>query len=360
MVAPEQIPVPGSGSVEICILAIARRLAQKHEVTIVSRQSPHLSGTSRIGNVTIIRVPTGTEEKYTASVLEYIRDKTFDVIQVDNRPHCMAQVKSAAPHTPVVLFLHSLTFVPRRQKVADSLRHADLIIANSRSLKQNLSRMFPICRHVIRTVHLGVDLARFSTPTTQQKWRSKRTYKVRRSFTVLFAGRVIPRKGVNVLLDAMSIVRKVVPFARLLIAGRGSRSYVGSLKAHARRLRVPARFMGKIRHDNIHRIYRAADCFVCPSQRHEAFGLVNVEAMATGVPVIASNIGGIKEIVKHRQNGYLINDYRNPLKFALPIIELARNRRAAKKMGGAARRTALSRFSWRRTAAKLEKLYARF
>jgi spore coat protein SA len=357
MIAPEQNPIPGGGSVEICMLAIAKQLAKRHQVIIVSRQTARLKKTSQIGNVMIVRVPAGSSAKYIGSVLKFINGKQYDLIQVDNRPHYMAKVKSLFPHTPVCLFLHSLTFVPATKVVAASLQKADLIIANSSSLNTNLSRMFPLQQSVIRTVHLGVDVSRFKPPTRVQKMQNRVKLRLGNAFTILFAGRVIPRKGIGVLIKAANRVRKVVPDIKLLIAGRGKKLYIGKLKSAARKLGVPMQFLGRIGHSKIHHIYRAADCFVCPSQKHEAFGLVNVEAMASGLPVVASNIGGIKEIVRHKENGYLIDQFRSPEQFAKHIVRIANNRTAARQLGRQARKTVTQKFSWSNTASKLATIY---
>ncbi|CAG7651529.1 Spore coat protein SA [Paenibacillus solanacearum] len=348
MVAPEQLPVPGSGSVEICMLAIARKLAKQHHVTIVSRQKAGLPTTSRVGrNLTIVRVPSGSAGRYISSVLRYMKGRTFDLIQVDNRPLYMAQIKRAFPRTPVSLFLHSLTFVPRTRSVAASLHKANLIIANSNSLQRKLSKLFSAQRRKIRTVHLGVDTERFKPSGGKS---SKR-------FVVLFVGRVIPRKGVPVLIKAVHKARKQGSGATLVVAGKGKRAYLGKLRSLVRKQKVPAQFLGNIPHGSIHRVYRLADCFVCPSQKHEAFGLVNVEAMASGLPVIASKIGGIKEIVKHGHNGYLVSKYTKSKAFAKYIVKIAKNRSLRVRLGRNGRLTVKRKFSWGSTASKLAGIY---
>ncbi|WP_079911782.1 glycosyltransferase family 4 protein [Paenibacillus sp. 32352] len=352
MVAPEQIPVPGNGSVEICMLSIAKQLAKQHQVTIVSRQSSGLPKISHHGKLTIVRVPSGSGKRYISSVLQYIRGKHYDVIQVDNRPHYMAQVKRVFPHTPVALFLHSLTFVPRTSSVAASMSYANLIIANSDSLKTNLSRMFPSQAHKIRVVHLGVDVDRFR-PSSHSSRSSRQG-----TFHVLFAGRVIPRKGVPVLIKAISIARRQQSNIHLTVVGGGKPHYIGWLRSLARKYGVPTRFTGRVSHQKIHEWYRKADCFACPSQRHEAFGLVNVEAMASGLPVIASKIGGIGEIVNHRSNGYLVRKYTRPEDHAKYILRVAQNRELTDQLSRQARSDAVNRFSWKQTASRLIAIYS--
>jgi spore coat protein SA len=359
MIAPEQIPVPGGGSVEICMYSIAKELAKQHKVTIVSRQYAGCKNISKMGELTIVRVPSGNSRKYISSVLRYIKGRRYDFIQVDNRPYYMAKVKQAFPRIPMSLFLHSLTFVPRNRGISSSLDKADVIIANSSSLKENLSRMFPKQKQKIHIVHLGVDVSRFKPASKAEKnlSKSKSRYRLKNAFTILFSGRIIPRKGVSVLIKATKIVQKEIPRTKLVITGSGKASYVKNLKLQAKRLKVAAVFTGRISHQRIHHMYRMADCFVCPSQRHEAFGLVNVEAMAAGVPVVASNIGGIKEVIKHGQNGFLVRDYKNPSQFAQFITQIGKHKKLAEELATQGRKIAVKQFNWNLTAANLASVY---
>lgn len=359
IIAPEQFPVPGDGSVEICIWAIARVLAERHKVTVVSRSWPGLPENAEFEQVRIIRLPAGTRAAYLTSVLNYIQTESFDIIQVDNRPYLMSAVKQHFPQTPVFLFLHSLTFVPATGKIASSLTRADLIIANSHSLQRKLSRRFPRLNVAISIVPLGADLTRFTPVLTPEKQRLRRLYQLPQTFTVLFVGRVIPRKGVPILIRAMSRLNKHL-HAHLVIAGKGKPAYIRQLKLLAQRLGVSLSFLGNVVHEDIHALYQAVDCFVCPSQRHESFGLVNVEAMASGLPVIASGIGGIREIIISGHNGYLVDQYREALPFARFILRVARNPKLAVKIGAQGRQDVLQTFNWQHTAAQLERLYQVF
>jgi spore coat protein SA len=364
MIAPEQTPVPTrlGGSVEICIYGIARRLAEQHPVTIISRRYPGYENVTRSGNLTIIRVPSGSPNRYLSAVLKAVKKTHFDFIQVDNRPRYAAAIKKLCPETPVSLFLHSLTFVTPPQTTLLStqtyLSKLDVIIANSRSLKKELGRLYPQLSHKIKKVLLGADLSRFRPPTGEEAMSLKRKYRLHGSFNVLFVGRLIPRKGLPVLINAMRKVRRAIPKSRLVIAGgQQKKGYAVSLKRQAKKAGVAATFLGSIPHRRLHRIYWLGDCCVCPSQKHEAFGLVNVEAMASGVPVIASSIGGIKEIIRNGHNGVLVKQIHNSEQFAKQIIKLAQNKSLAEKLAKQARADALKQYSWSSTAHALENIY---
>ena len=352
MVAPGQLPVPGNGSVEICMLAIARQWASSgHTITLISRRARNRPRISRMGNLTMIRVSAGSPRTYMTSVLHYVRGRHYDLIQVDNRPHYMAKIKRAFPKIPVSLFLHSLTFVRPTEQISQCLAKADVIIANSESLKLRLSQRFPENSSKMVTVHLGVDTEQF---------QPNKPKALSAGFNILFAGRVIPRKGVPVLIRAVSLVRKAGKEVALTVVGRGRPGYMRELRKLARRQRVPVRFAGSVPHSAIHRKFQEADCLSCPSQEHEAFGLVNVEAMACGLPVIASNIGGISEIIRHGENGFLVDKYHQPEEHAYWIWQLVQHRDTAAQMSAKAREHAVKRFGWKQTAMKLMGIYQSF
>ncbi len=359
IIAPEQIPVPPilGGSVEITVLAIAKQLATRHDVTIVSRAHRRYPMRETLpSGVRIERVPAGSRTQYLAGVKRLLAGRHYDVIEIDNRPKFVRPIKRMFPGTTVTLFLHSLTFVSKpyasRTAARDGLRAADLVIANSHSLKRTLARRFPESAAKLRCVWLGVDTARFSPPPDNERQHDG-------AFRLLFAGRLIPRKGLPVLLKAIKIARAGSGRRlRLIVAGGAQRKgYAAKMRRLARRLGIRAQFLGTVPHRRIHRVFQDADAFVCPSQKHEAFGLVNVEAMASGLPVIASRIGGIGEIVKDGQNGFLIGDYRRPRSFADAIMKLAGDPNRLREMRRRARQDCLQRFTWAATANRLSRLY---
>jgi spore coat protein SA len=363
MIAPEQIavPPPKGGSVEICMLAIAKRLARKHKVTIMSRSYANYPPISIKGNLKIVRVPASGPDRYIRAVMKYIKGKHYDWIQIDNRPRFIAPVRKGFPKTSISIFLHSLTFVAKsrisHKSALIQLAKTNKIIANSSSLKRELSARFPRLGHKMKQVHLGVDLQQFHPLKAAKRTSLRKKYGLQGSYVFAFAGRIIPRKGLPVLMKAISKVRKSVPRVKLVIAGRGTPKYRVQLKNTARRLGIPAAFIGYKSHRKMHEVYGMSDCLVCPSQQHEAFGLVNVEAMATGIPVIASQIGGMKETVKHGKNGFLIKHYRNSDAFASAMLKLANHRSYSQALGKRARSDMKRQFSWANTVQSLIRLY---
>ncbi len=124
-----------------------------------------------------------------------------------------------------------------------------------------------------------------------------------RNHQILLAGRDLFRKGVIPLLGAIRIVRQTIPGIELLLAGR---EYMHSL-AFTRIISagLPVRFLGERSREEMNRLYRKVGCVVLPSWI-EAFGLVLIEGMARGAPVIATDTGGMPEVVSHRVTGQLV------------------------------------------------------
>lgn len=91
--------------------------------------------------------------------------------------------------------------------------------------------------------------------------------------------------------------------------------------------------------------------------KHEAFGLVDVEAMASGLPVIASNIGGIKEVIQHEHNGVQIKEFRDPRAFARSIVAVTERKEWAEGLAKQARQDVIKQFSWQATAQSLADFY---
>ncbi|MCL6456812.1 MAG: glycosyltransferase family 4 protein [Gorillibacterium sp.] len=360
MIAPGPIQVPPArgGSVEICMTAIARYLALGHDVVVASRLFSGQEPVLIEGRLTMRRVTVRKGQTYIHSVMETLREEQFDRIQIDNRPGYIPVVKRWFPYTPISIFLHSLTYTSAGKRTTARLSRADLIIANSISLKNRLGSRFPKLSSRIHTIHLGVDFDRFRPPLIEEREYLRQQAGLTGAYSVLFAGRVVPRKGLEVLLRAVQRLRRQVPSAVLVVAGSNGRWGYGKRIRHLAKVRkVPIKFLGNLPHQSMHTAYWLADCFVCPSQKHEAFGLVNVEAMASGLPCVASANGGIPEIIQHERNGYLVVDYNRALPFAKYMSRLALEPEKALMMAQTARNDMQLGFGWHRTAEALSQIY---
>lgn len=180
-------------------------------------------------------------------------------------------------------------------------------------------------------------------------------------FTVLFVGRLVERKGVHVLLRAAAKVRGQYRL-RVVVVGDGPER--GRLENLARELGLEqsVEFRGRVTDEELARSYRAADAFVLPAVvdsrgETEGLGVVLLEAMSYGVPVVASRAGGITDIVEDGANGLLV-DAGDAEALAGALARLMEDRALASRLGEAGRRTVEARFRWERITDRWERLYS--
>lgn len=180
-------------------------------------------------------------------------------------------------------------------------------------------------------------------------------------FPALFVGRLVERKGVDVLLRAAARLLEW-PALRIVVVGDGPER--GRLERLAAELGISARveFKGRVSTAELERCYRTARAFVLPAVVDprgdtEGLGVVLLEAMSYGVPVVASRIGGITDIVEDQANGLLVEP-GDPAALAAALKRLALDPSLASRLGEAGRRTVESRFSWEAIAERWEQLYS--
>jgi len=172
---------------------------------------------------------------------------------------------------------------------------------------------------------------------------------------VLFVGRIEPRKGLEHLIRAMSLMHSRGIDAPLVVVGEGPD--VGRLEALARELRVSVRFVGRVADEDLAPYFHASDIVCAPATGGESFGLVLLEAMACGKPIVASDIEGFAELVGDSGCGVLVPPGDAPALAAALTDMLSDNaRRHDLGARGAAR---AAEYDWRRIAARLESIYSR-
>ena len=173
---------------------------------------------------------------------------------------------------------------------------------------------------------------------------------------IAYAGRLVSTKGVDDLVEAMSLVAQRVPQARLLIVGDGPDR--GRLEEMVRRspVREQVTLHGHVQSAALYQLLRNAWVQVLPSRFREPSSNVLPEAMMRGSAVVATATGGTPEIVQHGVTGFLVPP-GNPVELATRIVELLSNRDLAERMGAAGRRVALADFTTDRMIDRFEAAY---
>ena len=175
-----------------------------------------------------------------------------------------------------------------------AMSQCDLVIAVSSCLGQHLNKEYPFTRGKTKVVHNGVDL-NFFTPGEKEF-----------APILLYVGRFVEQKGFDLIPDIFRNVKHIHPDIKLKIAGTGPLKQLVIHKLKNYGLYDSTEFYDFSPPNKILELYREAAVVLMPS-RYEPFGLVAIESMATETPVVASNTGGLAEIIDNSINGFLID-----------------------------------------------------
>lgn len=251
-----------------------------------------------------------------------------------------------------------------------AIEMADAIIAVSKETAADIQRLFAVDSSRIHIIYNGIDLDEYKPTTSKQSFKRLGINPVEPY--VLFVGRITKQKGIIHLVNA---IKHLSPgFQVVLCAGAPDTPEIATeMKAAVARAQasregviwIPEMLDTKTKIE----LYSNAGAFVCPSI-YEPFGIINLEAMACGTTVVASAVGGIKEVVVHGETGYLVDldqqqqspfEPTNPAKFssdlATFINELMRDPAKQLAMGRKGRERAEAIFSWKSIARQTADLY---
>jgi len=221
-------------------------------------------------------------------------------------------------------------------------------IAVSPPAKDFVHRYFPGYYNIIPN---GVDIDHFSPGVSplEEFCDGK--------INILFVGRLESRKGFNYLLDAYQVVKREVPNCRLIVVGPGTRLRHRYEKRARRRKQEDVIFIGPVSYTELPRYYKTADIYCSPATGAESFGVVLLEAMATGKPIVASNISGYASVLNHGAEGLLVPP-RDRQALAQALITLISDKPLRQQMGERGLVTAAD-YSWERVSRQVYNYYVR-
>ncbi|MCK4330109.1 glycosyltransferase family 4 protein [candidate division WOR-3 bacterium] len=345
---------PHTGGVSEHIYHLSCELIKKgHCVTVMA---PHMTGeedtveippVARVGKaIPILANRSHSQVAVAWDIQKQVNDvleSGFDIIHIHSFVPVLPILALKHSNTRNVITVHaayekSLPYTASKRYLLRYFNKLHARIAVSKVAENSLSMFFPGRYKIIPN---GVDINRFNPdvkPLPEFEGR----------FNILFVGRFEPRKGLRYLLSAFHIIKRQVPWARLIVVGSG-------------RFEVPKRYTDDIilrrcvHSSLIPSYYTSADVFCSPATGNESFGIVLIEAMACGIPVVASSIAGYRCVIKNGENGILAEN-RNPQAIASAIIGLARDRITREELGKRGRQFATS-FSWDKITNKVEEVY---
>jgi spore coat protein SA len=327
-------------------------LAARHDVEVMTRPDTRLGGDGELQGV---RWWCWSGPDPLEAVCARLSERSVDAIQTHQHAGWIPELASVAP---VVAIVHNL---PEQNGWGPAelagLDRASRVISVSWFIARRIGPS-------AEAVHTGADLGAYQARWTATGcgWRvmARDAWGVDHHVpVVLFVGRLIPEKGVSLLFDAWPAVRSAVPDACLAIVG-GRTSYAPEfadrVAERAARLEGVA-LVGPQPVGAMPCCFAAADVLVVPSQWEEPLGRVAYEAMAAGVPIVASRRGGIPEVVHDGVNGLLVDPPDDEAALASAIVRVLSDSPMAERLGRAGRRLAETTYDFSRFTDRLDAIY---
>ena len=227
------------------------------------------------------------------------------------------------------------------------------VIVNSNYMKNELQRLFGLPYEKINVVPNGVNLNLYNG--VERDYDFRRQYAADNEKIILYVGRLVYEKGIQNLIAAMPKVLNGYHDSKLIIAGKGG--MIDELRDEVRRLGIENKvyFTGYLKLNQVTKMYKCADVAVFPST-YEPFGVVALEGMLSGTPVVVSDVGGLNEIVQHRENG--MKSYAgNPNSIADSILELLYNPGLCAEVSRAAKAKVKAQYNWTKIAQDTHFIY---
>jgi D-inositol-3-phosphate glycosyltransferase len=372
-----------TGGMNVYVLELSRELAALgYGVDIVTRQDGDLPAVEDLApGLRLVRIDAGPAEPLHKDDIsrympEFARNlhrfacaqpRPYDLVHShywqSGRAGAFLAREQNAPH--VVMF-HTLGEVKNRARISEQeprrrirreraiARRASAIVTASDHERGLLERYYRADPARMHTIPCGIDLELFH-PQDQAKSRLRLGLDPERP-VIVWVGRLERLKGVDILVSAAAQLDRM-DFTLLIVGGDEHAGALRSeLQAQAQAEGIGANivFTGAVPHQDLPLYYSAADVCVVPSY-YESFGLVAVEAMACGTPVVASRVGGLASTVIDGVSGYLI-PWRCPEPFAEKLEVLLGNPELRENFSRAARRS-VERFRWRSVALQVARVY---
>jgi phosphatidylinositol alpha-mannosyltransferase len=358
LVTPYVYPVPGGVNEHVRFLYENLRL-RGHDVRIIT--SSH--GLQRSSEGDVIRIGKGfsvptngsvgtitVSPRYVSQVERVLEQERFDLLHFHEPfvPFLSLIVLRQSTSVNIATFHAYAGFSPAMELGSKTLpsyaRKLHGRIAVSAAARHFVDRFFPGDYKVIPN---GVDVGRFQRAVPIARWKDGTP-------NILFVGRLEDRKGLPHLLKAFRLIRKGGLEARLLIVGSGPQEREDRRYVLTRGLQN-VEFLGRVSDSEKAQLFKTADVFVSPATGRESFGIVLLEAMAAGAPIVCSDIHGYKGVVQRGRQAILVPPH-DAKALAAGITELLEDPAMRARLGASGQARA-EQFSWENVTAKVEAYY---
>jgi phosphatidyl-myo-inositol alpha-mannosyltransferase len=355
--APYDLSLDGGVNTHIRAQARALRRAGHHVVVFGASSAPLENGEVSLGGcVSLVVGGTqtgfGADPRLRGRIIELFRAQPFDVLHL-HEPLMPLTQWFALRHSPAPIVAtfhvhreHGHSWYPRlRWLLAPLMRRVRVRLAVSEAARRTVVRDFPGHYAIVPN---GIDCVRFEQPRERPpEMRGSGPF-------VLAVGRLEPRKGVGALIAAMRLVRERIPAARLVLVGDGPDR--NALDTAARQAGVDVSFAGRVADAALPAYYRAADVVCSVPVGGESFGIVLLEAMAAGRPIVATRIEGYEELLAGADSGPLVA-IGDPVELANAITDVLADPERGRTLGEHGAAFAV-KYDWNTIAKRLEAIYA--
>lgn len=287
---------------------------------------------------------------YAARAARYCRDIDAKIVHTQNSPELHRQMAQRLSGRKTVLHMHN-------EKQPKGNFHADLLLTVSNYLARWYEVRLPDIN--IQIITNGIDKAIYHQTTTPPEWKKRLPASKK---VILYAGRISREKGVHLLAEAFALLVPRHPELQLVIIGERSfgthdrAKYADRLEAFLKPFSNRVDLIGSVHPEEMHRHYQAGDLLVVPSIS-ETFGMVCLEGMAAGIPVLASPKGGLPEFVQPGKTGFLINEYGNAPSLAAQIEDILEMPDKMRDVAAAGQIYAREHHDWSLVSANLSAIY---
>ncbi len=355
---------PHFGGVESHVMGLSEELQKLgHDIEVVTSRYSRMPEIEKINDVKVTRLPQWINLYNTpivTAIQAYVRRSHADIVHVHSPPpfterfaakgakdsrkalvithHCDLELKGFFGKFAVNFYQSLLGKYP--------LKVADRVISTTNSYASTSRSLWNIDVEVVPN---AVDINRFNPENQGNFIREK--YSENQPLG-MFVGRLVPHKGIGILIRALSYIET----GKILIVGDGP--YLNWLQELTRRKKLEDRviFAGPVSDYWLPAYYAATDVVILPStSRLEAFGIVGLEGMASGKPLILSDIPGVRDVIASDE-GYIIEPL-DPEALAEALQKIWNYPEKARQMGAKGRKRVEELFSWKKVSKNIEKIY---
>ncbi|MCP4607488.1 MAG: glycosyltransferase family 4 protein [Planctomycetes bacterium] len=316
------------GGMEIATYAVAKQLAQRgHDVHVITTldkglQKESLESGFHLHRISYPRIRILNLLVLYAKAILLIKRIDPDLVHAQGTlTGSMPLVGRKILRKPYVVWSHGYVdlFIPVKRTISRwALKNANAVIALTDHMKSEIQK---ICDRDVLVIPNGIDAERFENFSREESRTALQITNQQK--VIMFVGTLSWIKGTQYLIEAMNLVRQQEKDVMLIIIGDGNERQSLEQLVKALGLEGFVTFMGRVPNQVIPEYMAAADVFSLPSLS-EAFPLVILEAMASGLPVVATNVRGLSEIIKEEENGFLVES-KNANQLAEKILVLLRN-----------------------------------